>query len=698
MNGSAAQQILYFLNAKKNELSPLELNVQLSKLTRSVLKESDDSSLLDSLSKSGWNVAYGNYGLRSNFDDLVIRLRMHTQNIMVDVTSRRSSEAGIKNTIKSFAPDLLMIYMLRRAAVKDDAAMAPFSEFFDGVCLLADISGFTRLSGKFCEGGKYGIDQLQQATNGYLSKLLKVVYAYGGDVMKFAGDALVCVFQPIQGGHGGRKLTLSDVCTNAVRCATELSQICTDQLTIHVAVTCGPICLAMLGGHNDLWECLISGGCLGHLSQCLDEASSKQTVVTPQFVEALGPLYRDEINIKKLPSGNYLVMSAIEMTSVVARKMIKRRTSVLMKDAESRFSVFPNEDKFLHEVSKFVPLPVSMGLMSGSFDYLAELREVTTMFMSWDSYDEIKHRDLLSLQEHFTTAQEVLASSGGFIRQFLIDDKGCVLIACWGVPTASHPDNTRRALCAGAIIGYKLDELGMKTSVGITTGNVFCGSVGSHVRREYAVIGDVVNLAARLMSKAKHRLLLDESTYISLPLFLKNHVEKLEPMVVKGRDKPITAYCLKRTSRNISLTDKDDNEMLIDTLTKPAPFKRPILLGIEECFAGPVILKNILVEGRMGSTNNDLSDWLKTTGERLEIRILTLQMIPKNSSKDYYVVTQLFRLLVREENFDVPYRQKFIVKNILMDLYKHDVETARKVNRYLMKPVKSSFLTFLLIY
>lgn len=39
-------------------------------------------------------------------------------------------------------------------------------------------------------------------------------------------------------------------------------------------------------------------------------------------------------------------------------------------------------------------------------------------------------------------------------------------------------------------------------SIGVTTGKVFCGAVGSHIRREYALIGDVVNLSARLMGKA----------------------------------------------------------------------------------------------------------------------------------------------------------------------------------------------------
>ena len=167
---------------------------------------------------------------------------------------------------------------------------------------------------------------------------VKLIYAYGGDVMKFAGDALVCVFQPKRYRTTGnsRELTISDVCSNAVQCATELAQICTDQLTIHVAVSCGTICFAMLGGLNDVWESLVAGSCIGHLSQCLDDAISKQTVVSPQFVEALGPMYSKELNIELLPSGNYRVISASKINSLVVRKMIKRRGEMLLQDCESR--------------------------------------------------------------------------------------------------------------------------------------------------------------------------------------------------------------------------------------------------------------------------------------------------------------------------------------------------------------------------
>ncbi|RYG65307.1 hypothetical protein EON64_12215, partial [archaeon] len=70
----------------------------------------------------------------------------------------------------------------------------PSSLFFHGFCLLADISGFTRLSGTFCAQGKLGLDGLQQATNGYMGRLVEVIYQHGGDIIKFAGDAIICVF------------------------------------------------------------------------------------------------------------------------------------------------------------------------------------------------------------------------------------------------------------------------------------------------------------------------------------------------------------------------------------------------------------------------------------------------------------------------------------------------------------------------
>ena len=325
-------------------------------------------------------------------------------------------------------------------------------------------------------------------------------------------------------------------------------------------------------------------------------------------------------------------------------------------------------------------MPVAEGLKSGSFDYLAELREVTTMFMSWDSYDDVIHEDLLLLQIYFIAAEKVLAESGGFIRQFLIDDKGCVLIACWGVPTASYPDNTRRAVCAGAILKHDLDLLGMKSSVGITTGNVFCGSVGSYVRREYAVIGDVVNLAARLMSKAKGGLLLDEATYSKIPTHLHRHLEKLPPIAVKGKTEPITPYSLKSGTGRLSFEDESDGHL--EVLTIRPLCKEPILAGLRVIQKNEVTpVRFVIIEGKISPGKFEVLDWLRQICPPLNIDVLSLTMTCRDKTTDFYMVKRLFRSLVGESNFDDAQKQQFLVKQLLKQVYHGDRETIRKVRR-----------------
>lgn len=330
-------------------------------------------------------------------------------------------------------------------------------------------------------------------------------------------------------------------------------------------------------------------------------------------------------------------------------------------------------------------MPVADRLKSGSFDYLAELREVTTMFVSWDSYSDKEHSDLLVLQPHFLAAEKVLAESGGFIRQFLVDDKGCVLIACWGVPTASHPDNTRRAMCAGAMIGYELSELGMQTSIGITTGNVFCGSVGSYVRREYAVIGDVVNLAARLMGKAKGSLLIDEATFSRMPAYHQNYMEMLPPVAVKGKDTLVTPYRLKKDMEKITLEDKG-NEMNIDALTIRPLCREALLQGMSKIQdKNSVNLQVLIIEGKTGTGKFEVLEWLKQVAPAMEIRIVSLAMTQKDASQEYSMVRSLFRLLIGEEIFDDPKKQKQAIKYVLKKVYRSDRETIVKVNNYMVR-------------
>jgi hypothetical protein len=107
----------------------------------------------------------------------------------------------------------------------------------------------------------------------------------------------------------------------------------------------------------------------------------------------------------------------------------------------------------------------------------------------------------------------------GSINKMAIDDKGLITIAVFGLPPLPHENDPQRAVRAAKALVEAIPErlgAGCKCTVGISSGQTFCGVVGSEKRREYTVMGDMVNLAARLMSMCDtigQDVLVDESTY-----------------------------------------------------------------------------------------------------------------------------------------------------------------------------------------
>jgi adenylate cyclase len=88
------------------------------------------------------------------------------------------------------------------------------------------------------------------------------------------------------------------------------------------------------------------------------------------------------------------------------------------------------------------------------------------------------------------------------------------------------------------------NELGEKIGIGIgiNTGSMVMGAMGSKERMDFTVIGDNVNLGARLCSAAAAgEVIISESTK-KLLTGKKNQLTKLKPIIVKGKEKPIQIY------------------------------------------------------------------------------------------------------------------------------------------------------------
>jgi tetratricopeptide (TPR) repeat protein len=138
------------------------------------------------------------------------------------------------------------------------------------------------------------------------------------------------------------------------------------------------------------------------------------------------------------------------------------------------------------------------------------------------------------------TLQTALYRFEGSVNKLSVDDKGVTLVAALGLPPLSHEDDAARGVQAALAMQAELQRKGLRSAIGLTTGRAFCGTVGNHRRREYTMIGDVVNLAARLMQAAPDQTLSDAATFQAARTSLT--FETLASIKVKGKAEPVAVY------------------------------------------------------------------------------------------------------------------------------------------------------------
>jgi adenylate cyclase len=137
-----------------------------------------------------------------------------------------------------------------------------------------------------------------------------------------------------------------------------------------------------------------------------------------------------------------------------------------------------------------------------------EIRSATALFVDVVDSTGLAQREdpeqvVAMLNDFFSVVAEAVAAEGGWINKFEGDAALCV----FGAP-APQPDHAARALRAARRLRQGLAAVGERwpgfaAGVGVSTGAVVAGNVGTKERHEYTVIGDAVNEAARLTSVAK---------------------------------------------------------------------------------------------------------------------------------------------------------------------------------------------------
>src|SRR6185369_3026641 len=157
------------------------------------------------------------------------------------------------------------------------------------------------------------------------------------------------------------------------------------------------------------------------------------------------------------------------------------------------------------------------------------------------------------LNEYFTRVTDVIFDHGGTLDKFLGDG----LMAIFGAPISKGNDaaNAVKAALAIQSLMFELnrdaqarDWPELQVGIGVNTGIVVAGNIGSPKRIDYTVIGDAVNVSSRLCSNAKPgEVLISETTSAKVRgLF---DLKRLEPLQVKGKTLPLNVFQVKALAR-----------------------------------------------------------------------------------------------------------------------------------------------------
>ncbi len=426
-------------------------------------------------------------------------------------------------TLASYVPTLVA----RRFASNPAPLTAPSADRFSAAVIFADISGYSTMAARLAQQGPAGAEELIRLLNAYFGKLIDVVLAHGGDIIKFAGDAALVLWPATDE-------SLQVATHRTTQCGLEMQQVLGQyevaeglRLSLRVGIGAGDVLTASVGGVFGRWELLVAGMPLMQMGAAQRQAQPGQVILSPEAWSLVQDQCRG-LPLSDLPDFSYVLVEACN--PLLPRRLPRIELAVGAEAA----------------LRGYIPGAILARLSAGQTEWISELRRITVVFLNVLGMDYQSPDALDRMQTVMHSMQTALYHYEGSVNQFIVDDKGTTLVAAFGLPPVTHEDDATRGAQAALSMQAKLQELGLDCSIGVTTAQAYCGERGNALRREYAMVGDVVNMSARLMqAAARYRgssapILCDEVTYHAAQNRLTFDV--LTPINVKGRTEPMPVF------------------------------------------------------------------------------------------------------------------------------------------------------------
>ena len=416
-------------------------------------------------------------------------------------------------------------------------------DHLNGYTLFVDLSGFTPLTEALMKQGNKGAEQLSNILNEIFEPLVHLVYAKGGFIPYFAGDAFTAIFPEDKQGIDAKHVIITAM---QAREMFSQRQFRFGDFTIGVkfGLSYGKVEWGIVG--DNFKSYYFRGAPIDSCAYCQVKAQDQDIVIDEQLYQQL---QEESFYIKKIEEGFYKIWGLLpdEQFELPAAKL-------------------PELDRRL--ALQFMPEAVA------DYNQEGEFRTVISVFISFQGVDTHE-----MLNDFATIVLERINNFSGYFKEIDYGDKGGVMVGFFGAPV-TFENNTDRALEFVTTLREELRELvllgGLSYRVGITLGTAYTGIVGGQERCQYAAVGNRVNLAARLMTHASWGEVLVDEEIQKDNHFLFQHRGDIRYKGIKGN-----VPTFKLIGRNYETRPSYSGEMVgRDTeLQKLVDFSKPLFDG-----------------------------------------------------------------------------------------------------------------------
>jgi predicted ATPase/class 3 adenylate cyclase len=463
-----------------------------------------------------------------------------------------------------------------------------------GTALFADVSGFTPLMERLASrlGPQQGAEALTLLLNALFTPLIAEIHRYGGGIVAFGGDALTCWFPDLtpfpspRSGDEGK----GEASPRAAACALAMLQQVAAfpaetpaglvTLAMHIGMATGEVRRFGVGrppyGRLDV----LAGATVDRMAAAQYRAGTGQVVVDAATAEVFPAAVLTPVD-----EGFYLLG---EFGPVAAPGRPPAPPALSAR-----------------RVRPWLAGPLYRRLRAGRGAFAAELRLVTPMFVNFAGLDYDRDPDAgARLQQYVVLAQEQLAPYEGHLAAVTCGDKGSVLYILFGAPIA-HEDDPAHAVGFALAFQETVRMLPFITAqrIGVSQGRAYAGILGSAERCTYSVLGDEVNVSARLMQSAAAGQVL-VSRPVQKAAAGRYTFRSLGSLAVKGKEEPITILepLAPQESRPAAAADQhlvgrvEERQSLDGLIAAVAAGQGRVLLVVGEAGVGKSALVRYLLQ------------------------------------------------------------------------------------------------------